>query len=417
MRIDSPTFEYICYILQGLRATDNTNHGISSFFVLLLLSPTVQHAGAQGWSPQATDTDPNNNGKFSPSTGIIIIVFIAALFFMGFFSIYIRHCAEDSSIRSRNVVTGPTARSRRGPRGLDAAVIESFPKFAYSAVKTLKIGSAALECAVCLNEFEDDETLRLIPKCDHVFHPDCIDAWLATHTTCPVCRANLAPQSAESTHSPQGVQIDEHSHSQDDVVVEVPQECDADDNGDGRDIMERPLQAPEVVDVSRRLNRNRTRRNLSGRQRWFGRFWRSNSTGHLAVKQWENMERFTLRLPEEVRKQVISGKLNRSASCVVLQREDSSRRGYGAGYGEGSSRGRVTSARFDRGFRSNRWVFSLAQPFFSRAPSVNSLRVAAARGGGGSLHSPKTATFGSVHTPKGEAATIDADLEFARPPG
>ena len=51
---------------------------------------------------------------------------------------------------------------------------------------------------MCLNEFEDDERLRLIPKCDHVFHPECIDAWLASHTTCPVCRANLVPEPGET---------------------------------------------------------------------------------------------------------------------------------------------------------------------------------------------------------------------------
>ncbi|KAF9602633.1 hypothetical protein IFM89_030521 [Coptis chinensis] len=65
----------------------------------------------------------------------------------------------------------------------------------YSVVKGLKIGKGALECAVCLNEFGNDETLRLLPKCDNVFHPECIDAWLASHTTCPVCRANLTPDS------------------------------------------------------------------------------------------------------------------------------------------------------------------------------------------------------------------------------
>ncbi|KAK9938118.1 hypothetical protein M0R45_014874 [Rubus argutus] len=76
--------------------------------------------------------------------------------------------------------------------GLDPAVIESFPVFLYSAVKGLTEQSApALECAVCLSEFGDSETLRLLPKCDHVFHPGCIDVWLAYHNTCPVCRANL----------------------------------------------------------------------------------------------------------------------------------------------------------------------------------------------------------------------------------
>uniref|UniRef100_B9I7Y4 Uncharacterized protein n=1 Tax=Populus trichocarpa TaxID=3694 RepID=B9I7Y4_POPTR len=37
-----------------------------------------------------------------------------------------------------------------------------FPTLIYSVVKGLKIGKDALECVVRLNEFEDDETLRLI---------------------------------------------------------------------------------------------------------------------------------------------------------------------------------------------------------------------------------------------------------------
>ena len=64
---------------------------------------------------------------------------------------------------------------------------------AYADVKAHKAGKGALECAVCLSEFYDDETLRLLPKCSHVFHPDYIDTWLASHITCPVCRDNLVP--------------------------------------------------------------------------------------------------------------------------------------------------------------------------------------------------------------------------------
>jgi hypothetical protein len=73
-------------------------------------------------------------------------------------------------------------------------VIETFPTMAYADVREHKTVKGALECAVCLSEFDDDETLRLLPKCSHVFHPDCIDTWLASHVTCPVCRANLVPE-------------------------------------------------------------------------------------------------------------------------------------------------------------------------------------------------------------------------------
>ncbi|CAN1345765.1 Putative RING-H2 finger protein ATL36 [Linum perenne] len=75
--------------------------------------------------------------------------------------------------------------------------------FLYSSVKGLKIGKGGLECAVCISEFEDAETLRLIPACSHVFHIDCIDSWLVSHVTCPVCRADLTlPRPDPTTTDP-----------------------------------------------------------------------------------------------------------------------------------------------------------------------------------------------------------------------
>ncbi|OEL25571.1 hypothetical protein BAE44_0013410, partial [Dichanthelium oligosanthes] len=44
-------------------------------------------------------------------------------------------------------------------------------------------------CAVCLAEFRDGETLRLLPRCGHAFHRGCIDTWLHTHVNCPLCCA------------------------------------------------------------------------------------------------------------------------------------------------------------------------------------------------------------------------------------
>uniref|UniRef100_A0A6N2LTM4 RING-type E3 ubiquitin transferase n=1 Tax=Salix viminalis TaxID=40686 RepID=A0A6N2LTM4_SALVM len=52
------------------------------------------------------------------------------------------------------------------------------------------------ECSVCLNEFQDDETLRLLPKCSHAFHIPCIDTWLRSHTNCPLCRAPIVTSTA-----------------------------------------------------------------------------------------------------------------------------------------------------------------------------------------------------------------------------
>ncbi|KAK7277899.1 hypothetical protein RJT34_22918 [Clitoria ternatea] len=329
-----------------------------SFLFLLFIFPFA----AQAQPGNNNSQDDNYYNRFSPSMAIIIVILIAALFLMGFFSIYIRHCADSPSSSIRNLAT-VAGRSRRAARGLDPAVIESFPTLEYSTVKMHKIGKATLECAVCLNEFEDTETLRLIPKCDHVFHPECIDEWLASHTTCPVCRANLAPQPGESVR---GIPLfnaqAQDIEAQNEPVEPVPEHQDA---------VAVDVPEPEVLCLNQTLNRNRTRGSRSGRPR---RFPRSHSTGHSLVQPGEDTERFTLRLPEEVRKQLLNSELHRARSLVMLPREGSSRRGYRTG-GEGSSRGRG-SRRLDRGFKSDRWVFTMAPPFLVRASSIRSPRVA-----------------------------------------
>ncbi|KAH1192104.1 hypothetical protein AAZX31_20G218100 [Glycine max] len=312
----------------------NRNGGICILLFLFLLPFAAAQHGNQNESYY---------NKFSPSMAIIIVILIAALFLMGFFSIYIRHCSGSPSASIRNLPAA-SGRSRRGSRGLDQAVIDTFPTLEYSTVNIHKLGKGTLECAVCLNEFEDTETLRLIPKCDHVFHPECIDEWLASHTTCPVCRANLVPQPGDSVH---GIPI-----------LDAPQGIEAQQQQD-------PKAEPQVLTLNQTLNRNRTRGSQSGRPR---RFPRSHSTGHSLVQPGEDTERFTLRLPQKVRKQILQKpELHRARSLVILPREGSSRRGYRTG--EGSSRGR-SSRRLDR------WVFSMAPAFFVRASSIRSPRVA-----------------------------------------
>lgn len=46
-------------------------------------------------------------------------------------------------------------------------------------------------CSICLDDYEDRETLRVMPACLHNFHLTCIDVWLEMHSTCPICRLPL----------------------------------------------------------------------------------------------------------------------------------------------------------------------------------------------------------------------------------
>ncbi|KAH7433663.1 hypothetical protein KP509_07G080000 [Ceratopteris richardii] len=47
------------------------------------------------------------------------------------------------------------------------------------------------ECAVCLNPFQEQERVTILPTREHLFHVSCIDMWLQSHPNCPLCRQNI----------------------------------------------------------------------------------------------------------------------------------------------------------------------------------------------------------------------------------
>lgn len=81
-------------------------------------------------------------------------------------------------------------------RGLDESVIRSIPILQFKKEGNRDLGERSFcECAVCLNEFQVDEKLRIIPNCSHVFHIDCIDVWLQSNANCPLCRTSISATS------------------------------------------------------------------------------------------------------------------------------------------------------------------------------------------------------------------------------
>ncbi|XP_057955570.1 E3 ubiquitin-protein ligase ATL41-like [Malania oleifera] len=85
--------------------------------------------------------------------------------------------------------------------GLEPAIIAALPTF--PAKKYDGGRQVGGECAVCLSVVEEEEIVRLLPNCKHAFHKDCIDTWLRSNPTCPVCRGNAKPRlEPESRESP-----------------------------------------------------------------------------------------------------------------------------------------------------------------------------------------------------------------------
>ncbi|KAL6876441.1 hypothetical protein ACP4OV_013013 [Aristida adscensionis] len=81
--------------------------------------------------------------------------------------------------------------------GLTDAAIGALPAFAYAPPAAAKGGAggdgSSVLCAVCLEDVRAGEMVRRLPACAHLFHVDCVDAWLRSHRTCPLCRRALSP--------------------------------------------------------------------------------------------------------------------------------------------------------------------------------------------------------------------------------
>ncbi|XP_021833387.1 RING-H2 finger protein ATL52-like [Prunus avium] len=100
--------------------------------------------------------------------------------------------------------------------GLPQSVIDSITVCKYKKDEGLIEGT---DCSVCLSEFKEDESLRLLPKCSHAFHIPCIDTWLRSHKNCPLCRAPIVCDIARAQESvPEPISRD--SASRESIEVE-----------------------------------------------------------------------------------------------------------------------------------------------------------------------------------------------------
>lgn len=173
------------------RLLDSASGAVVANSPLLAVAGDSFHilASNQTANSDAPPYDPNSDAymtsHFTPSMAIIVVVLLSAFLFMAFFSIYVRRCTTDDEFNP--------AIGRRQRSGLDSAMVEGLPMVSYSA-DTVKEDNDSSGCVVCLTDFEDGEALRLLPKCQHCFHPACIDLWLNSHTTCPMCRRSLLPE-------------------------------------------------------------------------------------------------------------------------------------------------------------------------------------------------------------------------------
>ncbi|KAI3441660.1 RING-type domain-containing protein [Psidium guajava] len=76
-------------------------------------------------------------------------------------------------------------------KGLSLNCIQGLPEYHFQSSKMAKISDDALCCSICLQDFQEGETGRRLPKCGHIFHLECLDAWLVRQGSCPMCRDDI----------------------------------------------------------------------------------------------------------------------------------------------------------------------------------------------------------------------------------
>lgn len=120
---------------------------------------------------------------------IFFFVVVVMVIFLHVFAKSRWRRSASASRRSRLIF----AASDRGPQatrlGLEPTIIASLPVCVYRSEDFKAAGG--IECAVCLSELADGEKARILPKCNHGFHLDCINMWFHSHSTCPLCRRGV----------------------------------------------------------------------------------------------------------------------------------------------------------------------------------------------------------------------------------
>ena len=64
------------------------------------------------------------------------------------------------------------------------------------AETTVVITDSSERCPICLEQHT--ENIRKIISCGHKYCSPCIETWLSSHKTCPICKIELVPATAST---------------------------------------------------------------------------------------------------------------------------------------------------------------------------------------------------------------------------
>jgi len=95
--------------------------------------------------------------------------------------------ATDIRTRWGEIDHSPDDKAQRlQSRGLSAAEINALPSSTHR-----RMHGGCYDCAICLNDLQDGDSVRTLSGCRHVFHRACIDLWVLRRAECPLCKCEV----------------------------------------------------------------------------------------------------------------------------------------------------------------------------------------------------------------------------------
>lgn len=169
-------------------------------------SDSVPSFTAVGYTRTDATSPPNNHHLSSLSHVTLITVTVLAVAVTVSLALYFllryRNSNRFRFLRRVSPSTSAAAFSSSGNRILpettsSSSVFDLLPTFTFSSITRRADAAGGGDCAVCLSKFEQNDLLRLLPLCCHAFHAECIDTWLRSKLTCPLCRSTVAASESD----------------------------------------------------------------------------------------------------------------------------------------------------------------------------------------------------------------------------
>lgn len=146
--------------------------------------------------------------SISPFYYSILAIASTALLLVAYNIIVVRWCWQRH--RNRHLARGGNV-GGSNPEG------HGIPGYKYKKEEA-PVAAIDNECSVCLSGFSDGEDVRKLPKCKHLFHSECVDMWLYSHSNCPLCRAEVAAAAPTSMRGRAVAELEEE-HSRQNLLV------------------------------------------------------------------------------------------------------------------------------------------------------------------------------------------------------